>query len=220
MRGSKAAGSSGKSRCAIRWIAIASTKRIRHDHLIPARGRGIAIERRLHIRPQQLPRSPAIAAGTRTGCSSASSMRAIRLIEPQALANLLLQPVRDALHAVTRRPLQVIGMDGLLIVEPRKEKLEQILADRRNGPLRGEIGPIDVIDPAAGFIGSEDGIGDFVEAIHLKFGPILYPVRRGIATGENLRPDRKKPRVRKLEDAPGFAGIPRLYRAPSSISQR
>ena len=54
-------------------------------------------------------------------------------------------------------------MDRLGVVKARKQELEQVFADRRDGALRREVRSVDVIHPAAGGVGIQDGFGNLAE---------------------------------------------------------
>lgn len=69
--------------------------------------------------------------------------------------------------------LDLFGGDGFLIVEPREEEAEEVLAHGRDGALGGEIGAIDPVDPSDLVIGIDESPGDslFRTIFHAKENP-------------------------------------------------
>ena len=85
--------------------------------------------------------------------------------DAQALANLLAKPLRNREDAVRSDARQMLRMNRLRIVEAGKKKLQQILADRRDRALGRQVGPVHVVDAAAGLVRPEDRIGRFAEIV-------------------------------------------------------
>jgi hypothetical protein len=71
--------------------------------------------------------------------------------------------VCDAEDAMGSYFIKVVGMDGFEVVEPRENDLEQILADRSQGPFGGKIGFVQIVEAAGSPVGVQNGTGDFAQ---------------------------------------------------------
>jgi hypothetical protein len=139
-------------------------ERIREDHLVRGRRRGIALERGIHVRLQQLAHLRHAAEKVAHDFLRAL-VRAVRIAEPQALADFLAEPLRNGEDAVRSDARQVLRMDRLRIVKTRKQELEQFLANRGDRALGRQVRAVHMVDASAGLIRAEDSIGHFAEIV-------------------------------------------------------
>src|SRR4051794_5825952 len=82
---------------------------------------------------------------------------------------------------MARQPGQMLAVNGIGVVEARKEELKQIFANRGNGALGRQVCAVDVVDPASRGVRSQDRIGDEPQIL-VHFVASLWSAARRVAT--------------------------------------
>jgi hypothetical protein len=75
----------------------------------------------------------------------------------------------------------MLGMNGLQIVEPGKDKLEQILANGSQRPFGGEVGLVGVVEAPRLPVGFENRPGEFAQIEFHRIGGCVFA---GVASTE------------------------------------
>ncbi len=109
-------------------------RRIRYYYLVKTPTRRVPFICRFDVRPQEVPhgRQLTYQVALNFGCPA---FRAVRLLQPQAFESFDLQPFNYAQDPFRGDLVDLFCRDRLLIVEARKQNLEEVLANLSDSPL-------------------------------------------------------------------------------------
>ena len=121
--------------------------RIRQNNLLKTPRRRIPIKRRLHIRLQNPPHLRQLHQKLAHQLHRRLMQRLPLILQPQTPPHLRVQPLPNRRHQLIRHDPQFRRRHRHLRIKPRKQQMQQILAQRRNRRLRRQIPAIHMIDP-------------------------------------------------------------------------
>ena len=133
------------------------------DNFFVTRRGGIAFEGRLDVGAKNIANGRNLVEKTEQNLSRAF-VRSFRIAGRKALPYLRSEPFGKRLETISGGFGEFIFVDRTLVVESRKQNLQQLLAQRIDSAFRGKIVAIGVVQPANRLVGGENFFGNPVEA--------------------------------------------------------
>ena len=139
-------------------------ERIRHDDLLSAQRRRVAVEGRVHVRLQHVAdiwQATKQADGGLVGDRPEVLLRhSLRRGVFEALVDLVFQPLGDGVHQRHHLHLELGRMDHSLVEKSGEKQPQQIERDAGNDALRGQVFAVEMIDAARLGVGNNQLIGE------------------------------------------------------------
>lgn len=136
---------------------------IRKNNFLVIRCGGVALEGGLDIGAEEFTDGGNLIEKTEQNLGGVFIGR-LRIVQANAPRDLRSEPLSKGLKADAGGFGEFVFMDRMLVVESRKQHLQQLLAQRINGAFGREIVAVGMIQPADRLVGGENFFGNSCEA--------------------------------------------------------
>ena len=145
-------------------------ERIGHDDFVLARRRGIAVERRFHVRLQNLADVRQLVEKFHGEIvrlmRDVFFVQAFRRLIFQAFANFIFERSEDRVQQRCRFSLDFGRMNRLLVEKSGEQQPQQINRDGGNGALGRKIFAVEMVDAAHFGVGRDELVGELRDGVH------------------------------------------------------